>query len=333
MLLRRLKSNNGINLFFIPVAVLAFWANSLLHPSIYDYSSFENHSFLFAPIAKLVGHNPLLHVVVGIVLVIALSFVVQLINDRYSFIRIRSKLPSVLFPIILGGFIGMHTLHPVYFGAIFVLFAIYRLFSMFEKVKPYAAIFDVGIFLGVGSLFYSNIIILLPAFLIGVGILSRETKLREFIILLLGFVLPFIFTFSYAFVSDSFSQTFDVFIQSITTPVYHLKNNYALQVYLVVLLLYTVLASLDILKQYGEKKVSSRKYYSAFFWIFVFTLIGFIFVPATSREMLVITIIPLTFLISNLFVFKKSRFWSEFLFAVLLVVVIFMQFSGYIFNG
>lgn len=333
MLLRRLKSNNGINLFFIPVAVLAFWGKSLLHPFIYDYSFCENKNILFTPIAKLVGDEPLVHVGLSIVLVMALAFFMQLINDRYSFIRIRSKLPGVFFAIILGGFVGMHTLHPIYFSAIFILFAIYRLFSMFEKARAYSAVFDVGFLLGVSSLFCLNLIILLPAFLISVAVLSRETKLREFFILLLGFLLPFVFALSYAFLTDHFQETLDTFIQGITTPVNHLKANYALQGYLAVLVLYTLVSSMDILKQYDKKKISSRKYFTAFFWIFNFSLIGFTLVPAISQEMLVIAAIPVTFLISNFFVFMKRRFWGELLFTLLLLIVILMQFVEHIFNG
>lgn len=104
-------------------------------------------------------------------------------------------------------------------------------------------------------------------------------------------------------------------------------------IYLGVLLLYTLMGTVDILKQYDKKKISSRKYFTAFFWIFLFAMIGYIFVPAASQEMLVIIAIPVTFLIGNLFVFMKKRFWGELLFAVLLVIVIFMQFADQFING
>lgn len=333
MLLRRLKSNSGINLLLIPIAVLAFWINSLLHPFIYDYSSCENANVLYTPIANLVGNKPIVHVIIGALLVVALAFLMHLINSRYAFIRIRSKLPSTLYVIVLAGFTEMHTLHPVYFGAIFVLFAIYRLFGVFEKAKPYSAIFDVGFLLGISALFCLNLLVLFPAFLVGVVILGRETKWREPVILLLGFLLPIAFALSYAVVSNSLPETLDIFMQGIKTPVNHFKGNYTLQAYLGVLVLYTGIGTVDIIKQYDKKKISSRKYFTAFFWIFSLSMIGFIFVPAISQEILVIAAIPVTFLISNFFVFMKRRFWGELLFALLIVFVIILQFSGYIFNG
>lgn len=333
MLLRRLKSNSGFNLIFIPIAVAALWMKSFWQPFIYDYSSCENSNLLFKPIAQLVGNNALVHVIVGALLVVALAFMMQMINARYAFIRIRNKLPGLLFVIVLGGFTELHTLHPIYLGAVFVLFAVYRLFSMFEKSRPYSAVFDVGFLLGVSALFCLNLIVLFPAFVIGVAVLSRDTKWREFVLILLGFVLPFLFAFSYAFITDEFQTTFEILITSITQGVSHLFNNLALQIYIGVLIFYTLIASIDILQQYDKKKISSRKYFTAFFWIFLLSLIAYIFLPAASQEMLIIVVIPVTFLMSNFFVFMKRRVWGEFFFALLLVVVVFLQFFELVLYG
>ncbi|WP_346862531.1 DUF6427 family protein [uncultured Draconibacterium sp.] len=333
MILKRIKTNSGVNLFLIPVAALVFWMKNLLHPTVYNYSVCESQNLLFSPLLRLIGNHPFVHVAVSMLLVVGLGFLMQLVNDRYSFIRIRSKLPSILFVIILGGFVNIHTLHPVYFGAIFVLFAINRLFGMFEKSRPYSVVFDVGFLTGVASLFCFNLIILFPAFLISIAVLSREKKWREFVILFLGFLLPFVFALSYAVLSNNVQEIYEVYKSNITTPVDHFRNNYVLQGYLAVLILFTIIGSLDILKQYDKKKISSRKYFTVFFWVFIFSLISYIFIPAASQEMLVITAIPVTFLIANFFVFTKKKFWGEFLFALLLLSVILVQFAEFIFNG
>ncbi|MCY1721817.1 DUF6427 family protein [Prolixibacteraceae bacterium Z1-6] len=333
MILKRIKTNSGLNLFLIPVAALVFWIKNLVHPGIYDFSAYDSGNILFSPIFRLIGAHPFVHVLVSMLLVVALGFLMQLVNDRYSFIRIRSKLPSVLFVIIMGGFVDLHTLHPVYFGALFVLFAIDRLFGMFEKSRPYSIVFDVGFLISVASLFYFNLVLLFPAFLFSIAVLSREKKWREFVIYIFGFLLPFVFALSYAFWTDNLLESIDMFASNIINPVNHLAANYTLQAYLGVLVFFTVVGSIDILNQYDKKKISSRKYFSAFFWIFLFSLISFIFIPAASQEMLVITAIPVTFLIANFFVFMKKKFWGELLFTLLVASVIFMQFAELVFNG
>jgi hypothetical protein len=226
----------------------------------------------------------------------------------------------------------MHTLHPVYFSAIFLLLAIHSFFAIFNNPSTYPNIFNSGLFLGIGSLFYFNLLIVIPAFLIGIIILCRETQWREYAILLLGLIVPFIFALGFAFYTDNFLELLYIFEQNIITPVNHFRSNFALQGFLGLLIIFTVIGSIKILQEYDTRKVSTRKYYSIFLIIFAFTIAGFALIPATSHEMLVITSVPVTFLISNYFVSLNSRFWGELLFTLLLISVIFMQFSDYLIN-
>lgn len=326
MLLKRLKSNDLFNLFIIPIAIAAFWTRDFLNPSVYSFAPGEAENVFFIPIYRLTKDLPLLNVILSAVMTLLLALLVDLLISRYQFIRIRTRLPAVLFVILLGGFTGLHTLHPVYFGAVFVVLALFRLFGIFDQPKNYSGVFDVGILTGIGALFYWHIIMVLPAFMFGVLILSRGSNWRSYIVLLIGFLLPFIFAFSYFFYIDRFQEIIDLIVQSTITSIDNLKNNLPLQIYLGTLVLFTIISSIDIAQHYDSKKVSSRKYFTVLFFVFIMSLVSFVFVPATSQEMLVITSIPVTFLISNFLVFLKKRFWGELWFTVLLLIVVFLQF-------
>ncbi len=311
----------------MPLVTIALWMKSLLHPFAYNYFPGEDQNILYNFIYHLVNDKAWVQVISGIVMVVLLAYTIQLVNDRYMFIRIKSKLPALLFVVIVGGFVPMHTLHPVYFGALFTLIAIYRLFGIFDTKKAYSSTFDVGFLLGVGALFYLDVAVLIPAFIVGIALLGREVGWREFTTLLLGFLLPFVFSAAYAVLTDSWLEVINMMKESIVTPVNHFKSNTPLQVYLVALILFTIAGSIGMFGQYDTKKISSRKYFTVFFWIFIFSLAGFALNPVTSQEMLVITAIPVTYLIANYFVFMKSRFWSELLFILLVLIVVSMQFS------
>jgi hypothetical protein len=334
MILRTLKSNRSINLIFFPIVGILFWLKSLLDPFTYDFFPGENEGLLFSPLFKAIVNLEVVQVAISLLFVILIAVLMQVINDRFSFIRIRTKLPPILFIIVVSGLTDLHTLHPIFPAAIFLLLAIYSLFSTFEKVKPYSNIFNAGFLFGVGTLFYFNLIVLLPAFIFGIFILSREISWRSFLILVIGVILPFIFAFSYATVTDQTLEILKVLEENILTPVNHFRTNFALHGFLTVLILLTLTGSIKLLQQYDSKKVSSRKYFTIFFIIFALGMLSFAFIPVTSQEMLVVIAIPVTYLISNLFVFMKSRFWSELLFILLLAIVIVMQFSGkFLLNG
>lgn len=326
MILKRLKSNSLVNLFLIPLAILAFWAGNFIDPSVYPHARGEADNLLFAPIFCLTSNSPLLSVILSAIFALFLAFLIDLLISRYQFIRIRTRIPAILFVVLLGGFTGVHSLHPVYFAAALLLLALFRLFAVFDEPKAYTRVFDVGILLGTGVLFYMNLMFMLPAFLIAIMILSRGTQWRSYFILLIGFMLPLLFALSYFFYFDRFQELVELFQISVTTKINHLANNLPLQVYLGGLVFFTIIASFDIAQHYDSKKVSSRKYFTVFFVVFIFSLASFILVPSTSQEMLVLTTVPVTFLISNFFVFLKKRFLGELLFTMLILFVILLQF-------
>jgi len=334
MILRLFKSSRPLNYILFLIIGILFWITSLISPLPYDFFDGENNSILYSPIFKITAKVPYIQVLISLFIVLFLAFLVQQINSRYALIKARTKLPIAIYIIITGGFTTMHTLHPVFFGAIFLLFGINSLFSIFNNSNPQTEIFNAGLFIAIGTFFYFNLIVILPAFLIAISILRRERKWREFLILIIGFIIPTLFALSYAFFTDQLNEVFLTFHKNIFTLVNHFKANYTLQGFLAMLVLLTIIGSIKIMQQYDSRKVSTRKYYLVLFVIFIFSMISFVFIPATSQEMLVIAVIPVTFLISNLFASIESGFWRELLFTLLLGTAIFIQIAErLIFNG
>ena len=327
MILQILKSNRLLNYLFYLIIGILFWINSFLFPSLYEFFEGENTGILYFPIYKITDSFPVLQVFLSLIIVFFIAVLIQQINNRFALIKAKTKLPIVIYIIIIGGFTFMHTLHPVLLAAIFTLFGINSLLAIFNNPQPQLDIFNAGLYIAIGTLFYFNLIVLFPAFLIAISLLRRERNWREFFILAIGFIIPFMFALSYAFFTDQLTEVFLNFQKNIITPVNHFKTNYPLQGFLGFLIFLTLIGSIKIMQQYDSRKVSTRKFYQVFFVVFLFSMLSFIFIPATSQEMLVIAVLPVTFLISNLFVSIESGFWRELLFSLFLGSAISMQFT------
>jgi hypothetical protein len=325
MILKKLKSNHTFNLLLFPLLAVVFWLKNLLAPQQHLFTPAETENFLFSIIFGWLKELPFWQNVAALVLFLFIAFEVLQISTRFNFVRIRTMLPATLFVLIAGGFTGMHFLHPVYFGAVFFLIALYRLLSAYDQPQPYSAAFDAGFFLGISILFYMNLLVLLPAFLIGIGILSREARWREYVILIIGFLLPYFFTASYAYLTGSITQLHDMLWLISLTPNGYIRPEIHHYIYTGFLVLLTLLGSIKILRQYDFVKVSTRKYFIVIFLIFASTLLFIILIPAIAQEMMLITVIPVTFLISNYFVFLKSHFWGNLWFILLVLMVASMQ--------
>ena len=244
MLLKKLKSNHTLNFILFPLLGILFWMKNLVSPKTYPFFRGEEKNLLYSVVHELLKHSVLLQNFVALILVIILAIIILQINNRYNFIRIRTMIPATLFVITAGGFTDLQSLHPVHFGAVFFLIALYRLLSACDKPQPYSAAFDSGFFLGVSTLFYLNLILMLPAFLIGIGILSRENKHRNFVVMFIGFILPFVFGASYAFYTDSIPEVSEIIRLNILTLNDHFSASIAMQIYSGFLLILTLLGKI-----------------------------------------------------------------------------------------
>lgn len=321
MIYKTLNSKRIAGIIIIPVMVVLFWSIQLFQPVGYPFYEGENQMPLFAGLCKIVGDWPLISVILGLILLIISGLLIQRINNEYVFFRIKTMLPTSIFLLIVCGFKQFHTLHPVYFGIIFLILALYRLFSAFELRKPLSQAFDAGFLLGLGSLFYLNLMLFLPALIIGVVMLGKESNWREVAISLIGALVPWILTFAGYFLLDDVTVLLNSIINNFLTYNKTLPDSIVMYAYVGFLLLLIFIGSLFILRKYDEKKVNLRQYYMIFFFVFVTAVLSAALVPSGSWELFLIAAVPVSFLISDMLIAIGKRFVGE------IVIFLFIAFN------
>lgn len=326
MLLRILKTNQAYHFILIPFIGILLWLPSLIDPVPYPYYAGEDMMLLYKPIAWLMSQNRYIASVLPLLLIILLSFLSIRLNVGFAFIRIRTFLPASLLVLMISALQNLHTMHPAYLAAIFLFFAIERIFDTYEKTKINTNAFDAGLLIAIGSLFYLNLIFLFPIIWISFIILRKQLTWRHVSLPILGLAVPWLLCLSYFFFNDQLPDFIISLERNIITKNDFLKGHIPYQIYFAYLGIITLLSSFFLLAQYDEKKISTRKYFQVFFWIFFISVIILIAVPAVSQEVFIIMAIPLTYLISNYLVFMKRRFWGEVIVYILLSGVIYLQF-------
>lgn len=325
MLLRALKSNPTYHFLLIPFIAAALWAKSFLTPVQFPFYQGENSMILYKPVSYLLGQNPLTSNIVALLFTILLAFLIYKITVQYSFIRVRTVLPSILFVLITSGLDDLHAMHPVYPAALFLILTIDRIFNSYEKDVIHSNAFESGIFLAIGSLFYLNLVFLFPFLWVGFIILKQKVNWREFVLTTMGFIFPWLIALAYYGATgktDEMTVTLKANLGSHTSL---LLQNLPVQIYTGYLVLITLLASFFMLSQYDGKKISSRKYFKAFFWVFLITCITGVANPGVSQEIIVLVAIPLTYLISNYLIYMKRQIWGEIFLYILVAGIIALQ--------
>jgi len=326
MLLKALKSNQPYHFLLIPIIATALWIRSFMNPVSYTFYPGEDMMLLYQPIKSVLINNPLASHILALIFTILIAFLILKLNVQYAFIRSKTFLPSSLFILITGGISDIHAMHPVYPAALFLVLAIDRIFSSFDKEVIHSNAFDAGVFLSIGSLFYLNLAFFFPILWIGFIIVRPNVNWREYILTTLGFSLPWLATLAYFQITGRTDELLHTLETNVTSHQIFLREGLPIQIYIGYLVLLTLLGSIFLLSQYDGKKISSRKYFKVFFWIFLISCILIITVPAVSQEIMIVLAIPLTYLISNYLVFMKRQTWGEVFLYLLTAGVIYMQF-------
>lgn len=326
MLLKTLKSNQPFHFLLIPFIAIALWIRSFVNPQAYPFYPGEDSMILYKTLTNLLGDSLLLNNIVALLFTILLAFLILKLNVQYTFIRVRTFLPPSLFILMTSGMPELHAMHPVYPATLFLVLAIDRIFDSFEKEVIHSNAFDAGIFLAIGSLFYLNLVCFFPILWFGFIIIKPKVNWREFVLSTIGFALPLLAGFAYYMVADKQDELMHTLQSNFTSPQLFLRGNLPLQIYMGYLLLLTLLGSFFLLSQYDDKRISSRKFFKVFFWVFLISVVLIAIHHAVSEEIVILMALPLTYLISNYFIFMKRQVWGEVFIYLLAAAVIYLQF-------
>lgn len=309
MLLRIIKANHFYNFVLIPVLGFMMLLPAFLSKQSIPSDSYAHVSPLFRPIVEG-GLSNQAAVLLNFAIVLLICFFLLQINARFAFVKERTFLPAFLFLTIVYALPELKIVQPIFFASLFVILSIRSIFASFEEKEAIRNAFDAGFFIGVAGLFYfyANFFVILIPF--SLSIMRNNLTWRDTLASFIGMLIPWIFFFSGWFIANDANVVLDYIQESFYVKEKSFLIHLSIQIYLVYLILIITTCSVFILKQYGLKNISLRRYFKILFLFFMLSL-SMLFSPHVSSEILVFLTIPLTFLITNYLVFTKRRVWAE----------------------
>jgi hypothetical protein len=327
MILRLLKGNNTINVILIPLLGIIFWFGSILSPEVFPFYEGENSMPLYRITGGFLQAYPLWSVLAGLFLTILNSFLVVKTSIALQFLRSRSFLPGVIYIILVSTFKSNHSLHPTHIATSIILLVISNLLTTYQGTDSVSDAYKNSFFIAVASLFYLPAAVLLPLVWISNYTLQKGGSWRHIVVPVFGFLSPWIITIAVMFLLDITPQLFSDFnaITSSTKPWQF--QNLEISVPIAYFLFISVLGSLSIVGGYDEKKISSRRILSIYFWMTLLLIGANLLLKFTSKEILILISIPFSYFISHYFLFAKNRFFPQLLFTILLLITVLSIFA------
>lgn len=325
MIINLYKGIKPFALFLILITGMVFWLKAVVLPEAVSFP-FDSHPMPFYRwTGEFFQRIPVLSVITGFLLSLVLGFLLVRLNTTYFFINQRTYLPALFF--ILGSsiFVPLQRITPVLVAGLFLMIAIYRIFGTYKNSKTSFQFFDAGIWIGLGSLFYANLIFYLPVLWIGLAIL-RPFVWREWLVTILGFITPVALTVAIHYlVRGEIMNLLVVFRDNLFTR-YHFEDfDLPHILFFAFLGLLILVFSIHMIGANAAKKISSRKYLKVMLWIFFITLMVYFLAPSASVELIFILFIPLSYLFTHFFVSFRSSWLIDTLFVLFLASIVVIQ--------
>lgn len=201
------KSNNPAVVALYMVYLAAFRICFVFIPA--DYGFVFTHteplsqlffSMLKGPLANNIWLNTVLAALLTFIQALLIN---DIVNDNKIVAR-KNYLAGMLFIVVSSFFKESLVLSPALLSLTFVILSTRRMFSLIKKEKALGDVFDVGFLVAIAALFYFPAILFILFAYVGLGTM-RAFSYRDWIIMLLGILSPFVVVFTWYFWFDKIS--------------------------------------------------------------------------------------------------------------------------------
>jgi hypothetical protein len=322
MLLKFFNSNRlGVFVFIILLPVV-YWIPEF-------FRGFQVNDRIFAGtlpgelIQQFSDRYQVISMVVALMVINVNAYLLVQLNTIHIFIPVRTQMPALFYIMLAACFNPLHQLSPALLASSLIILALYRVINTYKSEGLSYNFLDAGFLIALASLLYFQVILFSPLLLVGL-ILLRPFNWREWVYVLIGLGLPFLFLVSVYFVAGipiseyfpDISGIFDRNRQSFTTI------QLISWIYIFVILVY---GSYFMVTTIDNMKIHGRKVFMLFLWYFLFSGIIYLTVPGAGVEMINFTAVPVSFLFSHYF-FRCQRNWiNEILVSVFLLLLILLR--------
>ena len=133
---------------------------------------------------------------------------------KFGLTNDQSLISAFIYITLTGFFPGMIILSPSSISFFILIIVIYNLFLTYDIEFPLQKFFFVALYIGIASIFYSPMSIFL-LFLILVLPALKTPTIRELLIIIIGFLIPFYFLSLYFFITDQMPFFFQMILENV----------------------------------------------------------------------------------------------------------------------
>lgn len=314
---RFFSSNQPYITFFMPLLALG-----LLFPILLETptNSQINHFNSFADAISFLLANKWSTYFACVFLVFINAFIIHKLTDKLGLFIKSNHVISLVYIILVAISPKITSLLSLHIASFFILLTLIRIGNLYFIEKPYFLLFESGILISIASFFYLPSCLLLIWVFIS-AIILKPFAWRDFVIPIIGFLIPFWFYAFYIFYFNiplkSVLHFETIFRRSIIPSISDIVS-----FGFIILLIAAAFTSYVIHLQ--RKSVKIRNLFLTYLWLFIILLFSILIPNSSIRTTAGMFAIPFSILITDfLFSIEKRKWLPEIVLYFLLLIYLF----------
>ena len=322
MILRTFKKSYLPQYFFLLLLSALLWAGAFISPPL---AAAADNAYLhpgYTALLNILGDNPYILVSAAMLVMLASALVFNFTLEKNGLSGANSLIPAMIFILVSGLFPSLQTLHQAVVPGFFIIIVLHHVFDILTEEEPYPKVFNAGFYIAISSLFYFPSIVFI-LFVWFTFIVYRLYSWREWVILVFGFLTPYVLLWGYFFWTDELTMACSAYGEY-----FRPKTRYDFGAALTLLNYFSVgLAVLLFIRGFfvqlvsmQENVISVRKRFWAMILFFFISLASFVFSGSLAQFHVIFIQIAAAMIIQG-FMYNLSRYFLTELMLWLLVVL------------
>jgi len=326
-LIRLFNVNNPSVTIFIFLYVVVLNLILFIKPSFFAVPQTDAPlSLLFFYLTEsLFNNNYYLLAVLTVFLVLVQSLMLNSLVNSAKLFETGSFVPSAIYITLTCLAREFMFLSPAMLSMTFIIPALGKSLRFFRQQRCYLEVYDMGFLIAIAALFYKPACVLIFLLFIALAVM-RSFNWREWIIGLSGFVTVFFLTGTVYFMADRLP----VFMSYITKPAIAPAGNFESTLSLSLLLgstgILVATALLIFMFNFLKSAVAARKFFVLGGWALLLLSLSGLFVSKVTLHHFVVLSVPLSIVISYLFMNIKRVRIANIIHYVWVAIVLFFHY-------
>jgi hypothetical protein len=316
------RDKSDINLLFLVLLSVGLHFHNWIAPPLVIANAADG--FLpYLLVHYIAPLPPLVLIILFQIIILGQAIRLNILMSKLKMYQKVSYLPGFTYIILTALFPYWDVISSGLVANSLVLWILVKLFRLYDQNEPKSLEFNIGLILGVSILLYAPIAILIPVVLFALTII-RPFKLSEWLVLLMGILLPFYFIFTFLYLTGG-HQDFTYYLPRLDwkNPLIRPKLNIFLPL---ILIGAQFIAGLYYWQdQQSRFIIQVRKYWGVLLLVLILTLFQPIIFSAQALYASAIVLTPLACFISFAFSVPKRLFIPNILFWLAIVVIVYNQ--------